>query len=105
MHFDFEQPLAEHSYQSYLKYHYHLFTIFIPPLKCSKGLFAAKVVPYRKIYNKIISKQHIHYPQLLGTSYTFSGIISYFKKICHFYARENNNANFIPTFVRNDDMR
>ena len=45
------------------------------------------VVPLRMIYNKIISKKHIHYPQLLGTSYKFSEIISYFKEICHFYAQ------------------
>ena len=34
------------------------------------------VVPFRMIYNNIISKKHIHYPQLLGTSYKFSEIIS-----------------------------
>ena len=39
------------------------------------------VVPFRMIYNNIISKKHIHYPQLLGTSYKFSEIISYFKEI------------------------
>ena len=34
------------------------------------------MVPFRMIYNNIISKTHIHYPQLLGTSYKFSEIIS-----------------------------
>ena len=34
------------------------------------------MVPFRMIYNNIISKKHIHYPQLLGTSYKFSEIIS-----------------------------
>ena len=45
------------------------------------------VVPFRMIYNKIISKKHIHYPQLLVTTYKFSEIISYVKEICHFYAQ------------------
>ena len=35
-----------------------------------------RLVPSRMIYNNIISKKHIHYPQLLGTSYKFSEIIS-----------------------------
>ena len=58
------------------------------------------VVPSRMIYSNIISKKHIHYPQLLGTSYKFSEIISFYaqgKTIC--------NANFIQKFVRNDAMR
>ena len=55
------------------------------------------VVPFRMIYNKIVSNKHIHYPQLLGTFYKFSEIISYFL--------ENNNANFIPKFVKNYAMR
>ena len=56
------------------------------------------VVPSRMIYNNVISKMHSHYPQLLGTSY---------KEICHFYAQGKTiyNANFIQTFVRNDNMR
>ena len=41
---------------------------------------------------------HSHYSQLFGTSY---------KEICHFYAQGKTiyNANFIQTFVRNDNMR
>ena len=34
------------------------------------------VVPSRMIYINIISKKHSHYPQLLGTSYKVSEIIS-----------------------------
>ena len=34
------------------------------------------VVPSRMIYSNIISKKHSHYPQLLGTSYKVSEIIS-----------------------------
>ena len=41
------------------------------------------VVPFRMIYNNIISKKHIHYPQLLDTSYKFSEIIS-LKKLAIF---------------------
>ena len=64
------------------------------------------VVPSRMIYNNIISKKHSHYPQLLGTSYKVSVIIS-LKKFCHFYAQGKTiyNVNFIQKFVTNDDMR
>ena len=34
------------------------------------------VVPFRMIYKNILSKKHVHYPELLGTSYKFSEIIS-----------------------------
>ena len=34
------------------------------------------VVPSRMIYSNIISKKYSHYPQLLGTSYKVSEIIS-----------------------------
>ena len=50
------------------------------------------------IYNKIISKKHIHYPQLLGASYKFSEIISYFIETSHFYAQ---GKTVMLTFYQN----
>ena len=43
-------------------------------------------------------KKHIHYPQLLGTFYKFSEIISLKKSA---QGKTIYNANFIQTFVRN----
>ena len=44
------------------------------------------VVQFIMIYNKIISRKHIHYAQLLGAPCKFSEMLLYFKEICHFYA-------------------
>ena len=51
-------------------HHHHLLVFMV------SRVTGHPVVPSRMIYNNIISKKHSHYPQLLGTSYKVSEIIS-----------------------------
>ena len=64
------------------------------------------VVPSRMIYSNIISKKHSPLSTIIR--YILQSFRNYiFKEICHFYAQGKTiyNANFIQTFVRNDEMR
>ena len=72
-------------------YHHHHLPVFMV-----SRVTGHPVVPFRMIYNNIISRKHSRYPQLLGTSYTFSGIISL--KTLAIFMRKGKQYIMLPLY-------